>query len=140
MATRKDLLAMVHLGANRLGLGEAGYQNWLEKHTGKRSCNDLGNAEMERLVTMLRKLGALLRPAPKPPGGTGPDRPTAEQWRTAEGMACKLGMTGLDDPGFAGFVRRVAKVDTPRFLTREGMSKVILGMSRWIAQRAKKTA
>jgi len=34
----------------------------------------------------------------------------------------------------------VDMVDTPRFLTRERISKVILGMSRWIAQRAKKSA
>ena len=39
---------------------------------------------------------------------------------------------GIDDPGFSTFVRRVAKVDNPRFLTKNGVRAVILGLERWI--------
>lgn len=140
MTKRNDLLAMVHLGANRLGLDESSYRDWLEKHTGARSCKAIGNADLERLVAMLRELGALDRPTPKPLGGNGQDRPTPDQLRTAEGMLQKIGLTGLNDPGFITFVRRIAHVDNPRFLTRELMTKVLIGLSRWKDQRAEKPA
>lgn len=39
---------------------------------------------------------------------------------------------GIDDPGFAAFVARCAKVDNPRFLTRTGLRNVIVGLEKWI--------
>lgn len=134
------LIQLIKIGQKRLGWDDDVYRAWLEKHTGKRSCKDCSEGQLSMLADELRELGALdqAEAVNAPPGGGGADRPTERQWRTALGLAKKCGLSGkLNDPGFASFCKRVAKVDSPRFLTREGISAVIVGLERWFADRNK---
>ncbi|MDY0011309.1 MAG: DUF1018 domain-containing protein [Rhodocyclaceae bacterium] len=138
--SRRDLYAMIHLGAKRMGWDEDIRRAWMEKHTGKRSSTECTEPELARLADELRGLGALDdgRPLGKADrGGKGSDRPSRQQWKKAAVLCKQLGFTGgIDDPAFAAFVARVAKVDNPRFLTRTGLRNVLLGLENWIKNRS----
>ena len=133
MATRKQYYALIHLGAANLGHKEdPDYRAWLESLTGKRSCVELGERELDGLVTMLRACNALENPRLKSvKGGVGRNRPTSAQWNLANILCRELGMSGCDDVRFAAFAKRNADVDHPRFLTKEVMRVLIQGLIQW---------
>ena len=65
--------------------------------------------------------------------------PTAQQWETLAGLACRSGWNGLEDFRLLAFARHTAKVAELSELYRAAMSKVISGLSRWLAQRKAST-
>lgn len=135
------LIQLIKIGQKKLGWDDELYRAWLEKHTGKRSSKDCSEAQLSMLADELRDLGALDQAGvdTKPPGGSGADRPTQRQWRAVLGLAKKCGLTGKrDDPAFITFCKRIAKVENPRFLTRESMSDVMNGLERWRIYRKNK--
>jgi phage gp16-like protein len=138
---RAALIKLIKTGQRFMGWDDATYRAWLEKHTGKRSCADCSEAELSRLRDDLRANGFQPSAASKPRGGGGPCRPSEKQWAYAWRLAKEKGYTGLDDPGLVTLCRRVAKVDNPRFLDKDGMRALILALGRWIAHgKAKRAA
>jgi phage gp16-like protein len=141
MTTRKSLIAMVHIAKSRMGMDDETYRDWLAKNTGKRSSSDLSDRQLATLVQTLRT-GGYLDEAPataKVIAGKGANRPTDAQWKTARGLVKKLGLDGgLDGEAFASFVKRVGKVDNPRFLTKATMASVLIGLEKWWADREEK--
>ena len=131
--SKSSLIQLVKIGQKRLGWDDDIYRAWLEKHTGKRSCKNCDEAELSILADEMRDLGALDQAGSQTPAGShGANRPTQKQWRAALGMSKKCGMSGMvNDPSFITFCKKIAKVDNPRFLTREGISAVIVGLERW---------
>lgn len=78
---------------------------------------------------------------------TGPTLPMPETLGTKAAMKRAVSRWRLEillpalqwaKGGFATFVRHVAKVDNPRFLTKTGARSVILGLERWIEFDRKK--
>lgn len=137
---RPALLKMLHAGARRMGWDEDARRGWMEKHARQRSAAQCSDAQLSLLVDLLRDLGAL-DPNPRAPlPSTGnPEQPTQQQWRYALDLSKKLGMTGAaHDPALIVFCQRVCKVENPRFLDREGMRALILGLDNWIKSRQKK--
>ncbi len=138
MTTRKALIAMVHIAKSRMGMDDETYRDWLAKNTGKRSSSDLSDRQLATLVQTLRQ-GGYLDEAPataKVIAGKGANRPTDAQWKTARGLVKKLGLDGgLDGEAFASFVKRVGKVDNPRFLTKTTMASVLVGLEKWWTDR-----
>ena len=59
MKNRQVLIGLVHKGARRLFDDEVLRRDWQENHTGKRSCSSMNNAELQKLVDILRKQSAL---------------------------------------------------------------------------------
>lgn len=140
---RNILIGLVHLGFARLNYSDSEYRDFLEKITGKRSCKDLTDAQLDRLVADFKENGVLedrRQSSKKYQGGAGLDRPTSKQWAWLDTLAREAGFEGLDDAGLATFVRRTAKVDSPRFLTRTTISNVITGLQRWVDQKAAKAS
>lgn len=139
MTTRKSLIAMVHIAKSRMGMDDETYRDWLAKNTGKRSSSDLSDRQLATLVQTLRTAGYLAE-APATArviAGKGANRPTDAQWKTARGLVKKLGLDGgLDGEAFASFVKRVGKVDNPRFLTKATMASVLIGLEKWLQQRS----
>lgn len=133
---RARLIRLIKTGQRFMGWPDDIYRGWLEKHTGRRSCTECTDAQLAHLVDALRALGFAPPPAPRAKGGSGPGHPTPAQWRKVEGLAKALGFTGLDDPGLATFCRKVAKVDTPRFLDARGISALIVALENWLQYRA----
>lgn len=143
MTTRKSLIAMVHIAKARMGMDEETYRAWLEKQTGQRSSAALTVAQLLELVKTLRTGGHLEEP-PVSAGviaGKGANRPTQAQWKTARGLVKKIGLDGeLDGEAFATFVKRIVKVDSPRFLTKASMASVLIGLEKWAEERERKAA
>lgn len=128
---RRKLMAQVHMAATSLGIehGSEAYRDWLEGLTGKRSCKDLSDSVMAGMVTVFRQHGLL----DKKLTGSAPDRPSLAQWRKMETLARQLGFGHAMTPGFAAWVKKVSKVESPRFLTSKSISDVIVGLERWLA-------
>lgn len=140
--SRRDLNAMLHLGAKRLGMDEPTRRDWMEKHTGKRSAKDCTDAELSLLCDRLRGAGALDdgRPLGRSDAGSdGLNQPTRKQLLKLKVLCKRRGFKGgLDDSSYITFVRRIAKVDHPRFLTQDGARKVIIALQSWIEHDRKK--
>lgn len=140
--SRHDRYAMLHLGAKRLGMDEGTRRDWMEKHTGKRSAKDCTDAELSRLCDLLRGAGALDDGKPlgrSDAGSDGLNQPTRAQLLKLKWLCKQRGWKGgIDDPGYAAFVRRIAKVDHPRFLTQHGARNVIIGLQNWIEHDKRK--
>jgi len=133
MITKNQLYGLIHMGAARLGFKDEAYRDWLFELTGKRSATECTWAQLDSLVNMLRACNALQNPRlKKVKGGTGQgNRPTAAQWDLANLLCKQIGMTGCDDERFSAFALRNAKVDHPRFLTRDSMRSLLAGLKVW---------
>ncbi len=129
---RARLIALIHAGAKALGMDEDTRRAWMEKHTGKRSCTDCSEAQLSRLGDELRAAGYQPGPATKAPGGSGPGRPTKSQWGLIAKLARQKGMSGLDDQSLATYAKKVAKVDSLRFLDQSGARALIVALERWL--------
>lgn len=137
-APRHKLMAMVHIAAQHLGIEHSSeeYRIWLEKHAGARSCKDLTDNQLAALVDRLKQQGCLERKTT----GSAPNRPTQIQWRKMEILARRLGFGNAMTPQFAVFVKRVTKLESPRFLTRKTISNVIIGLEKWLEYKKKHEA
>lgn len=140
---RKADLAMIHMAGKKLfgdvsrdGAGRADYEGWLAQHTGKSSARKLSRDERVQMVRTIRDLNIL----PDSRGGgrgkarNGADRPTSRQWSKLAALAKARGWDGLDDARLQGFVKRTAKIDNIRFMTRNQASLVITGLSNWAGE------
>ena len=147
-AGRNKQLAAIHIAAARLfgdvskkGEGRELYEDWLERLGGVRSAGLLDDAGRKAVIAHLRAQNLLPERKFKSTGGaglsaSGEARPTRRQWNKIGGMARDMGWDeGLEDARLAGFVKRTAKVDLVRFLTRRQASQVIVGLERWLAKR-----
>lgn len=140
MLTRQQMYGLVHKGAFCLpGIdSDDAYRDWLAINTriGKeqpqRSCTTCTNKQLGHLVGLLRRLGALDGNAR---GGKGIDRPTSRQWAKLAGLGRAMGWDGgLEDARMQAFIKRTAKVDNTRFLTRKGITECITGLEQWAKQ------
>lgn len=130
---RNTLLGLIHQGTGRMfGDDHESHRSWVHARTGKRSCRDCTDAQLQAMVKELCRNGVL---DGKMRGGQGVDRPTSRQWAKLAALARARGWRdGLEDKRLAGFIRRTAKVSSPRFLTRVRISQVITGLSHWQQQ------
>lgn len=141
---RNGDLAMIHIAAKRL-FGDVSkssdnreaYEDWLQKHTGKRSAGKLTTNERIELIKVLRreKLIPDRRQGGAGQAKDGSDRPTSAQWNKIGGLARAMGWNGLEDQRLRNFVERTAKVTSTRFITRQQATKVISGLEVWVHQK-----
>jgi hypothetical protein len=110
------LLAKLVNGVLSGGIGVQDVRAWLQEHWDVRSIGEMSACLARQAVTDMAVHGFF-------DGSSA--RPTARQWRTLESAARALGWNGLEAPELAAWVKRIAKVDSPRFLTRAGAAKVI---------------
>lgn len=130
---RHKLIAMVKIAAKRLGFesGSDDYKSWLTKLTGINSCSCLTDGQLMALTTVLRQQGLL----DKKLTGTHSTSPTDAQWRKMETLARQLGFASVNTPDFIAWVKKITKIDNPRFLKKDSMSSVIAGLERWISYK-----
>lgn len=142
---RNSDLAMIHIAAKRLfgdvsrgSDGREAYEDWLDRHTGKRSAARLTTDERIEFIKRLRRDGLIPE---RERGGIGQsrdgsERPTSAQWAKLGGLARSMGWDqGLEDKRLRSFVERTAKVNSTRFVTRQQASQVIMGLEQWVRQR-----
>ncbi len=128
---RNNDLAMIHIAAKRLfgdvskgGDGRDTYEDWLERHTGKRSAGKLTAPERIELIKQLRRDGLIPERARGGIGQAkdGAERPTSAQWAKIGGLARSMGWEkGLEDARLRTFVAQA--------------SLVITGLEKWVRQR-----
>lgn len=133
LSFRHKLMAQVHIAAQHLDISHDSekYCTWLEQHSGARSCKDLSDIQLSALVHHLRRQGYLERK----PISNAPNPPTVAQWRKMETLKRQLGFGCGMTSQFEAFVKRVTKLDNPRFLTREAISMVIIGLEKWLVYK-----
>lgn len=143
--TRHQLYGLVHKGAfaflqlNQMDKAEAdnSYRSWLQQKLGVDSCKRATLPQLEALVRELKQKGALAKPsarskAPQQQGGQTANRPTQKQYNKLNALIIAKGWHDIEDPHLLDFIKRTAKVDAVRFLTRRQMSNVITGLEKWI--------
>lgn len=136
LSRRRVLLGLAHRGAALLGWDDDFRRGEQARLTGHASCRDMTDAQLAAWCWHLKRLGANIGiPGAPARGGARLDRPTDRQIGEIELLAAGFGwVDGLDDRRLLGFVRRTAKVDGVRFLTRRQATAVIAGLRRWRRQ------
>lgn len=131
---RRVLMGLAHQGAALLGWDDAFRRQEQARLTGCASCRDMTDAQLAAWCWRLKRLGAPIGiPGPAPRGGSGLDCPSDAQLAAIERLAAEFGWSdGLEDRRLLGFVRKTAKVDAVRFLTRRQATDVISGLRRWM--------
>lgn len=133
---RKKLLAMAHMAPHQLGLSEDERRTVQREIGGSESCRHMSNASIRRLLWHYKRLGADIF-VPGPCAEELKGRPTRAQMREIERLAFAMGWEGgLDDPALRGFVKRTARVEHPKFMTRRQATHVITGLGKWLEGRS----
>jgi len=136
---RHTMYGLVHKGVKALLIQRLGfydddeYRNHLGLRTGKTSCKAMSDTELRQLVACLTQEGFLASTPKGRPGGRGPARPTDAQWAKLAALSRERGWKGLDDEALDKFVQRTVKLSKTRFLTRQTISQVMVGLERWQA-------
>jgi phage gp16-like protein len=123
---RKKLIQLIHVGRNKLALADDVYRALLRGATGKESCTGMTMAELEKTLNVIKAAG--FRVEKKLPlnaeeiGGA-----TAEQLSYIKGM-WGLAARVKTEQALNRFIKRIARVDTIRFLDRKSAQKVILAL------------
>ncbi|WGW01565.1 regulatory protein GemA [Vibrio sp. YMD68] len=138
---RHAYYGLVHKGVkallnDRMGFYEDDeYRNYLGIQTGQTSCKDLSDDTLRELVAELKRQGYLEDSTKfkKRLGGSSSRQPSNLQWAKLAALAKSMGWQGLDDPALDSFVKRTVKVERARWLTRDTIRAVIVGLERWEA-------
>ncbi|TCL30411.1 uncharacterized protein DUF1018 [Vibrio crassostreae] len=140
---RHAYYGLVHKGVkallnDRLGFyDDDEYRNYLGIQTGQTSCKNLSDGVLRQLVEELKQQGYLEDSLKfkKRLGGSSARHPSSKQWAKLAALAKSMGWQGLDDPALDSFVKRTVKVERARWLTRDNIRSVIVGLERWLAQK-----
>ena len=122
---KKKLTQLIHIGKGKMGLADDAYRAFLEGVTGKRSCADMSERQLAAVLRAMRKNGFEFLPRrvkPEERGGA-----TLKQLEYIKGMWQKCARNTSDE-ALAGFVNRIARVKTLRFLTVATAQDVILAL------------
>jgi phage gp16-like protein len=137
---RRAELAAIHCAKKQLHLDDEVYRAVVERVTGHRSAAELNGEERRKLLDEFRRLGFQQTPEHAPAREnviTAQGRLIWVLWRELE----KMGAITLDNSdrcatyrALGAFIKRVAKVDSVRWLSPEAANKVIEGLKSWLAR------
>jgi hypothetical protein len=130
--------SLIHVAKTQLNMTDDDYRALLQRVAGVTSSRDLDDKGLTAVMAEFKRLGFVFTKSqrkPKSAGGTGPNSPTAAQWRLIEGRARQVGYSGLADPRFIAWMKPRGKVDHPRFLDRDGAHRVIAALGNWIERK-----
>lgn len=133
--------SLIHVAKTQLNMTDDDYRALLRRQGGVTSSRDLNEAGLSAVMAEFKRLGFVATKSSRKPasaGGTGPNSPTAAQWRLIEERARQVGYSGLADPRFIAWVKPRGKVDHPRFLDRDGARRVIAALGNWIERETTK--
>jgi hypothetical protein len=122
---RKKLIQLIHIGKSKMGLTDDNYRAFLEGITGRQSCADMTERQLEAVLRAMRKNGFDYIPRRVKPEEKG--RATVAQLEYIKGMWQKCARN-KNDAALLAFVNRVAHVKALRFLTVYTAREVILAL------------
>jgi len=123
---RKKLIQLIHVAKGKLALSDDEYRAILMGASGKDSCSDMTILELEKAMKAIRRAGFRVNkrlPLRKEEIGLA----TKEQLLYIKGM-WELAATYKTEKALDAFIRRVAKVDSIRFLDVYAAQKTILAL------------
>lgn len=134
-------LVLIHTAKRELDMAEEDYRALLLRAGGVNSSKDLTLEGFDAVMDEFNRLGFTTTKSKRKPtgaGGTGPNSPTAAQWRLLEERARLVGYGGLSDPRFIAWMKPRGKVEHPRFLDINGARRVIAALGNWIERKSEK--
>jgi hypothetical protein len=123
---RLKLIQLIHIGRNKLGLADDTYRALLRGVSGKESCAAMTVPELDRVLKALGAAGFRVEkkmPLKKEEKG----KASAEQLSYIKGM-WELAARVKTEKALNAFIRRIARVDSIRFLDVRAAQKVILAL------------
>jgi phage gp16-like protein len=134
-ADRATLVKLVHVGARQLfGADQDARRDWQRQRTGKASCADMTPAQLEVLVTELRRRGAL-QPRRRPA-----HRPESRKIWALWAQLKLMGAVGDGSPRALGrWLQRQHGKHHPDWLAPDEAQRAIEALKAWLA-RAKTKA
>jgi len=131
---RAKLIQLIHVGRGKLALTDDAYRALLQGVCGKDSCADMAIPELEDAMKALRRAGFRVRVQKKLPlRREDVGRATEDQLAYIKGM-WELVAVHKTEKALNAFIRRVARVDSIRFLNVRGAQKVILALRDMMAK------
>jgi len=128
---RNRLVQLVHVGKAKMALGDDAYRAFLEGVTGKKSCADMTERQLEAVLRAMRRNGFTQLPERVRPEEQGMASPG--QLEYIKGMWQKCARNKSDEALLA-FVNRIAGVKALRFLTVNTAQKAILALRDMMAK------
>lgn len=123
--SRRTLLAQIHMAKKALALQDDSYRAVLARITGQESARLIDDIGLVRVVAEFRRLG--WKDKPFRPGSKKPH--VRKVWAVWGSMKAILRDPSAD--GLRGYVKRMAGVDDPEWLTGEQANVVVEGLKAW---------
>lgn len=137
---RKQLIRLIHVAKRELKLTDENYRSILKRETGKESCADMVEAELDKVCKRLRTNGFRVKQSQKAPAVTGRRRPSTAHGQAAFIVALWLDLYQLgavhnnDDAALDAFVKRLTGIDSFRWLMPVKANLVIEALKDWCAR------
>ena len=126
MSTRATLIKLVHAGARQLFDDEDSRRAWQRQRTGKESCRDMSDAQLDALVGELRRKGAL---APARPAANNPQaRKIYALW--ADLKACGA-IKSADRKALGTWLKKLTGRYNPEWLGPDDANTAIEALKAW---------
>jgi hypothetical protein len=122
---RNKLIQLIHIGKGKMALTDDAYRAFVEGVTGKSSCKDMTERQLEAVLRSMRSNGFDLSPNRVRPQEQG--MASIAQLEYIKGMWQKCARN-KNEAALIAFVNRIAGVKSLRFLTVETAQKVILAL------------
>lgn len=129
---REQLIRLIHVGKNKVGLSEADYRAVLHGSSGKRSCADMTVKELEAVLKAIKSLGFRVKKR-LPASAAEAGRATLEQITYIKGL-WELCARVKTESALNAFVKRITGVPFLRWLDVYSAQKVILAVREMAAQ------
>ena len=127
-----QLIRLIHVGRQKVGLDEEAYRALLAGITGKTSSTELTITELEAVLKAFKRLGFQVKKMAATPDEVG--RATADQIDYIKGL-WELSARVKTEAALNSFIKRITGVPYLRWLDRKTAQKIILAV-RDMAARA----
>lgn len=132
---RKKLIQLIHVGKVRLALDDESYRGMCEALTGKSSCKEMGEEELQKVLDKIKTLGFFVpqRKAGRR-GRRKYDRYASREQLDYIQQLWQLAARNKSEEALQSFIMRIAHVSSTAFLTAKSATAVILALRTMAAQ------
>jgi len=133
-ALTKGMLAVLHIGAQQVGLDEDGYRSLLKSCAGVESAAELDRAGWQKAMRRLERAG-FRSTSPRRPLGCRPGMASDRELRLIRRLWAEYAPDATDESGLRTWLSNKRKVSDLRFLPADKVPGTIAALRAMIAQR-----
>jgi phage gp16-like protein len=130
---RKAKMALIHVAKRQVGLNDECYRLLLNNVCGVESAKDIvSDKQIDELMQAFKRLGFVPVGKPVPLPAVKVEQPSIGGTKEQAYKIWKLWTEKAETPTYAAlqfFVRRIAHVDSPRFLNKKLAQKIIIALN-----------